>query len=96
MKLCKHEPHKVIDWIKSPKWSTDQVLINTQAVTDNIEHYLIQFTDDSPKRKYGWFYLSGNNIRRAKKQPNGRGEVYAVPMSLSEEFEPIKQCKHGD
>lgn len=94
MKLCKHEPHKVIDWIKSPKWSTDEILINTDAVSSNIEHYLIRFSDASPQNKYGWFYMSGKMIRRHKTQANGRGKVYIVPLGKREEFEQIKPCIH--
>ena len=93
--FCKHQRYKKIDWIKSPKWSTDEILINTEAVSPEIEHYLVQFTDESPKNKYGWFYMSGKVIRRHKTQPNGRGKVYVVPMSKREEFTPIKDCGHN-
>lgn len=97
MRLCKHEPHKTIDWIQSPKWSTNEVLIRTDAVTPRIEHYLVQFTDKSPKGRYGWFYISGKNIRKAKTQPNGRGMVYVVSLDKREEFTPIseKECIHA-
>ena len=96
MELCKHARYKVIDWIKDPKWSTDEILINTDAIDQNVEHYIIQFSNESPKNKYGWFYMSGKVIRRFHKQKNGHGWVYVVPMSKREEFTPIKKCEHGD
>lgn len=92
--FCKHQVYTKIDNIQSPKWSTDEVLISTARITDNTQHVLLQFTDESPKNKYGWFYLSGKVIRASKKQPNGRGEVYVVPMSKREEFEAITKCNH--
>ena len=94
MQLCKHQPHKIIDWIKSPKWSTNQVLINTRAVSGTTEHYLVQFSDESPKKVYGWFYLSGANIRKSPIQTNGAGKVYAVSLGLSEPFTPDNNCVH--
>ena len=96
MKLCKHEPHKIIDWIKQPKWSTDSILINTRAITPDTEHYLIRFSDPTPWERYGWFYMSGDMIRKQHKKPNGRGEVYIVPLANREEFQPIKQCDHDN
>jgi len=92
LKLCKHQKHKVIDNIKSPKWSTDEILISVDRVPEDVEHYIIRFTDESPKKKYGWFYMSGKMIRRFHKQKNGRGEVYVVPMRRSEPFTPDKEC----
>jgi hypothetical protein len=91
-KLCKHQPHKVISDIKSPKWSTDEILIGTHKVTDNIEHYIIQFEDESPRNKYNWFYMAGKDIRRSKTQPNGRGEVYVVSMKKRQPFVADKKC----
>jgi hypothetical protein len=92
VRLCKHQPHKVINDIKSPKWSTDEVLINVDKVSDRIEHYLLQFTDESPKNKYGWFYLAGKHIRGSKTQLNGRGTMYVVSMKKRQPFTPIKDC----
>lgn len=92
--FCKHHPHKVIDWVKSPKWSTDEILINVARVPESTNDYLIQFTDESPKKKYGWFYMDGKDIRRSPKQSNGTGQVYVVPMSKRQEWQPIKQCEH--
>lgn len=95
MKLCKHQKHKVIDNIKGPKWSTDEILINVASVPEDVEHYIIQFSDESPRKKYGFFYMSGKMIRRFKQVPNGRGMMYVVPMGRREEFEPIKErCGH--
>lgn len=92
MKLCKHQPHKVIDDIWEPKWSTNEILIHVDKVPKEVEHYIIRFKNKSPRDKYGWFYLSGKVIRRYKKQPNGKGFVYCVPMSKRESFIPIKNC----
>lgn len=92
--FCRHHPHKVIDDVKSPKWSTNQILINVNKVTDGTDDYLIIFSDESPKKKYGWFYLSGKDIRRSKTQQNGRGMVYAVDLNKREDFVPINKCEH--
>lgn len=94
MRLCKHDKHRVIDNIRSPKWSTDEILINVDRIHEDVEHYIIRFTDESPKNKYGWFYMSGKVIRRFHKQKNGAGMMYVVPMSRREEFEPLKECNH--
>ena len=94
MQLCKHERHIVIDDIWEPKWSTKEILINVNKVLPDVEHYIIQFKNDSPKKVYGWFYLSGKVIRRHKKQRNGSGLVYVVPLSKREEFTPLQDCEH--
>lgn len=102
MKLCKHAKYKVIDDIKDPKWMTDEVLISVNKVHEDVEHYIIRFSNTKPiprfssvsaQEKYGWFYMSGKMIRRFHKQKNGNGMVYVVPMSRKETFEPIKDCK---
>lgn len=90
--MCRHQPHRVIDWIREPKYSTDEVLIKTAAIYSDVEHYIIKFTDCT---KYPeWFYMSGKVIRRHHKQKNGGSEVYVVPMSKRESFEPITHCDH--
>ena len=92
MTFCKHQRHKVIDWIKEPRYHDDMVLINVSAIVPDTEHYLIKFVKCN---KYpDWFYMSGKDIRRQKIQANGRGEVYVVPMSKREDFAPIKRCQH--
>lgn len=88
--FCKHEKYKVIDWIREPKYSTNQVLINVDRVPENIKHYLVKFTDCNSIPE--WFYLSGADIRKSKIQPNGRGRVYCVDLSKRREFKPIKDC----
>lgn len=93
MKLCKHEPHRVIDDILEPKYSTDSVLIAVYKVPEHIEHVLIKFQKHVPDYP-GWFYMSAKMIRKHPTQKNGRTTVYVVPMSKREEFEPIKQCEH--
>lgn len=92
--FCRHLPHKVINTIKAPKWSTDQILISVDKVPEHVNDYLIEFSDESPKKKYGWFYLDGKVIRRSSKQKNGNGMVYCVDMSRREEFTPINKCEH--
>lgn len=92
MKFCKHQHYIVIDNIKSPKWSTDEVLINTKKVHDKVEHYLIRFTDKSPREKYGWMYFAGKDIRNAKTQINGNGLMYVVSMKKRQPWQPIKDC----
>jgi len=92
VKFCRHQPYKYIDDIKSPKWSTDEVLIGTHKVFDKVEHYILQFSDESAKKKYGMFYLAGKDIRHSKTQPNGRGEVYVVKLNKRQPFVADKNC----
>lgn len=92
MRFCRHQHYIVIDDIQSPKWSTDEILINKRKISNKVEHYLIRFSDKSPKDKYGWFYLAGKDIRKCKTQPNGKGEVYVVPMKRRQPWNPIKDC----
>jgi hypothetical protein len=96
MKLCKHQQHRIIDWIKDPKWSTDEILISVDALPPNTNHLLIQFANPSPKKKYGWFYMDARMVRKHKQQKNGTGMVYVVPLAKREDFEPIKVCEHVD
>lgn len=91
MKLCKHQGHKTIDWIKAPKYSSKEILIDVRAVQGK-EHLIIRFTDEWPKQEYGWFYMSGSMVRRHKKQMNGSVEVYVVPLSKREAFVPDNNC----
>ena len=95
LKLCRHQKHKVIDHILEPKYSTDEILISVAAVPEDVEHFLIKFKKCN---KYpDWFYMSRNDIvKGTKKQPNGRGEVYCVPLSRRQEFTPNKRCEHAD
>lgn len=95
MTLCKHQPHKGIDDIWEPKYSTKDILINVEKVPKDVEHFVIQFSKESPKKVYGWFYMSGKMIRRHKKQANGSGAVYVVPLSKREDFIPLKNCEHN-
>lgn len=103
MRLCKHSRHKVVTHIKDPKWLTKEIRIDVHVIDPNIEHYIIQFSNDkaihqfndkSAKEEYGWFYMSGSMIRRHKTDKNGGGRVYVVPLSKREPFEPIKNCEH--
>lgn len=92
MKLCKHQPHTVINWIKAPRYHDDMVLLKKEAIDDGQEHLLVKFTEDN---KYpDWFYMSGKMVRRHKTQPNGSGTVYCVPMSKRESFEINDKCEH--
>lgn len=92
MMLCKHMPHTVINWIKEPKYSTKEILIDKYKVDMAHEHLLIKFTDCPSIPE--WFYMSRKMVRKHKTQPNGRGFVYVVPLSKKEEFKQIKPCEH--
>jgi len=92
MKLCKHQDHTVIDWVLDPKWSTKEILLDVEKITK--EHNIIQFKNESAKNKYGWFYMSGKMIRRHHTQKNGAGQMYVVPLSKRQSFEPNKRCEH--
>lgn len=91
MKLCRHQGHKTIDWIKAPRYHDNKILIDTKAVGDK-EHLIIRFSDAGPKEKYGWFYMSGSMVRRHKKQQNGAIMCYVVPLSKREPFVPVNNC----
>jgi len=92
--FCKHQPHRIVDWVKSPKYSTDQILINVDALRGDIDHYLFQFSDEGPREQFGWFHLNKATIVKSKIQPNGRGKVYAVDLDLREDFIPLLNCNH--
>lgn len=95
MLMCRHQPHRVIRDIKAPKYSNKTVRINVDKVSPKIEHYLIRFSDGSPKKEFGWFYMSGKVIRRHRVVPNGRGRVYEVPLNKREAFIEDKDCVHN-
>lgn len=92
--FCKHHHYKLLTHIRSPKWSTDEILINVTALPENTNDLVIQFSDESPKEKYGWFYMDANTVRKHPTQRNGNGMVYVVPMSKREDFVPLKKCEH--
>lgn len=92
MTLCRHDNYHKIDHIREPKYSTDQVLISVGHVDKGTEHYLIKFT--SCNQYPDWFYLDYATIHASKRQPNGRGEVYAVSMSQRQAFQPNNKCEH--
>jgi hypothetical protein len=92
MKLCKHEPHTVINWIKDPKWSTSEVLIDKQTIDEGEEHILLAFSNPSPHKKYGWMYFNKEEVQRCKTQPNGRITVYVVSLNKRKPFTPINDC----
>ena len=94
MTLCKHQPHTVIDWIKEPKYSTREILIDKEAVDAGQEHLLIRFTN-TPSMP-DWFYMSRKMVRRHHTQPNGNKTVYVVPLGKREEFIQLKPCEHAD
>lgn len=90
MKFCKHTEHTVINWIKDPKWSTNEVLIDKKVVDGSELHILLAFSNPSPFKKYGWLYFNREEVRRCKTQPNGRITVYVVPLGKSKPFKPVK------
>jgi len=92
MKFCKHTPHTVINWIKDPKWSTNEVLIDKQVVDEGEEHILLAFSNPSPYKKFGWMYFNKGEVRECKTQPNGLITVYVVPLGKRKPFAPIKDC----
>lgn len=94
MKLCKHDDYTTIDWIKSPKWSTNEILISKDKVDSAKPILIVQFTDESPKKKYGWFVLEKKIVQKCRVQQNGRGSVYVVSMNKRKAFEPQKFCNH--
>ena len=92
MKLCKHDSYKTITDIWEPRYSTQSVLINVNKVGEKTEHFLLKFSK-APAYP-NWLYFSGKDIRKSPKQKNGGGEVYAVPLSKAEDFEPVLKCQH--
>lgn len=96
MKFCRHVNHRVINDIWEPKWSTREILINVDKIVDGVDNYLFMFSNESAQQKYGWFYLSGDTIRKHQIKPNGKGRVYVVPLSERESFVPINKCEHEE
>jgi len=94
MTFCKHEKYKVINDIWAPKWSTSQVLISANKVSEKVDHYLIKFTK-APSIK-GWLYITRKDIIRGGKQKNGTGWVYTPHLDWFEDFTPLKTCEHTD
>lgn len=94
MRLCKHTPHTVVDWVKEPKYSTREILLNKDRIDHAKEHLIIRFSDAPSMPE--WFYMSRTMVRRHKVSNNGRIEVYAVPLAKREPFEIIKPCEHAD
>jgi len=90
--FCRHTPHTIINWIKDPKWSTKEVLIDKDAVDVGEENVIVRFTNHSARQKYGWFHLTKSVIQKCPIQPNGRIKVYVVPLSKRKLFVPIKDC----
>lgn len=90
--ICKHQSHVIIDNIWEPKWSTKEVLINVNFIKPKVEHYLIKFSK-TPSMP-GWYYLNLKQLLKAKRQPNGRGEMAVIKLSDLIEFKPIERCEH--
>lgn len=94
IKLCEHDDYTAITHIKEPKYSTNEILIDKEKVDRGGEHLVIRFAKEAPKEKYGWFYMSKAMVQKHRTQPNGRIQVYVVPLNKREEFIGIKNCKH--
>ncbi len=99
MKLCKHADHHIVkakngDYIWEPRYSTKDVLIYDRNISEGTEHYLLHFS--KARSEPEWQYFSYDDIKDCRKQVNGGIEVYILPMSRTQEFEPIKDfdnCK---
>ena len=94
MKLCKHVPYVYIDHILDPKFSTNEILIDTRKIVDGVDNYIFQFSSPKSKERYGKFYIAGSVIRKSAKQKNGGIYVYAVDLNKREAFEQEKPCVH--
>lgn len=92
MKLCKHDQYKVVNWIKEPKYSTDEILIDVEKI-GKAKNLIIKFTQCN--QYPDWFYMDGDMVRKHRTQPNGRTTVYVVPMDKREEFTPNNKCEHA-
>lgn len=92
MKLCKHADYTLINWIKDPKWSTSEVLIDTKAINDAKPTIILGFTNKSAHNKYGWLVLDREECKKSKIQPNGRIKVYCVKLSKARRLERVTDC----
>lgn len=92
VKLCKHDNYQLIDWIKTEKWSTDEVLINVTKVKKDVPNVLVKFTMST--NYPDWFHLKTKDILASPVQPNGGGRVYVTPMHKRNELELLKHCVH--
>jgi hypothetical protein len=92
MKLCKHEPHTTIDWVREPRYHDDSILLHKGKMDLANEHLIIKFVKCN---KYpDWFYMSKKDVVKQKVQANGKGEVYVVSMKKAKPFTAIKMCNH--
>lgn len=92
LRLCRHDRYQVIDWIKTEKWSTDEVLINASKVKANVPNVLLKFTMST---KYpDWLHFNVKDVISSPKQKNGAIEVYVLPMYKRNELELLKNCLH--
>lgn len=91
-RLCRHTPHRTIDDIFAPKYSTNEVLINVNKIREGVDDYLIHFSK-APSLP-GWFHVSRKDVVKQRIQGNGAGKCYVISMDLLEPFEPIKECEH--
>ena len=92
MKLCKHANYTTINWIKSPKWSTNEVLIDKREIDQAENLILLEFTDPSPQKKYGWLVFDKKTSQESKTQKNGRITVYCVMLSKAKRLEKVTDC----
>jgi hypothetical protein len=93
MLLCKHQPYTVVDWVREPKYSTNEILLSKPRIDAAQEHLIVKFSA-CPSRP-DWFYLSRKVVRRHKTQKNGAGEVYVVSLDKSEPFNKQDKCEHA-
>jgi hypothetical protein len=93
-KYCEHDPITTITKVLEPRYHDKSILLSKETVDAASEILVIRFAKERPFKEYGWFVMKKDMVQKQPIQPNGRGFVYAVPLSKREEFIGIKNCKH--
>jgi hypothetical protein len=89
MKTCKHIPHQYIE-IWAPRYKDRVVLLAAHKIGDRNK---VVFT----KAKHMGtdpYFISGAEVKKYKKETNGRIECYAVPLDKFEPLEYEDFCEH--
>lgn len=87
--FCKHQPEvaKLIIW--APRYHDRVVLVHAQKVK---KHVLIALTKAGSLN--GLYYISGKNVKKGRKDTNGKAPMYAVNLDDLLPFEFEKHCIH--
>lgn len=89
MQACKHIPMSSFS-IWSRRFHDNRVLLAAHKVG---ERNKVFFTKD-PTLGTNPYFISGKDVKKYPKQPNGKISVYAVPFDEFEKLEYKEGCEH--